>query len=102
MTVKLIVLYTHPDNAEEFDQHYLDIHVPLVHKLPGLDRFETGRIVTALDGGEQPYHRIAELYFADDAALGAAFGSEEGQATAADYQKIAPPGSRMFVEAIQD
>ena len=31
-----------------------------------------------------------------------ALGSPEGQATAADYQKIAPPGSRMFVQVLDD
>ncbi len=30
----------------------------------------------------------------------AAFGSPEGKATAADYQQIAPPGSRMFVDVL--
>jgi hypothetical protein len=40
------------------------------------------------------------LYFADQGALEAAFGSDEGKAAAADYQKIAPPGSRMFVAVL--
>jgi hypothetical protein len=56
----------------------------------------------ALDGGEQTYHRIAELYFADQAGMDAAFGSAEGGATATDYGQIAPPGSRMFVVAVDD
>lgn len=102
MTVKLVVLYTHPDDADAFDRHYLDIHMPLAGQVPGLLRAETGRVVTALDGGEHTYYRIAELYFADQAALGAGFSSAEGEATAADYQKIAPPGSRMFVETLDD
>jgi uncharacterized protein (TIGR02118 family) len=102
MTVKLVVLYTHPDDPEAFDRHYLDTHVPLVSKIPGLQRAETGRLVAALDRGEHTYYRAAELYFADQAALEAAFGSDEGKATAADYQQIAPPGSRMFVQAVDD
>jgi uncharacterized protein (TIGR02118 family) len=100
MTVKLVVLYTHPDDPDAFERYYFDTHMPLVSKIPGLQRAETGRIVSAIDGGEQTYYRAAELYFADQAALGAAFGSDEGKATAADYQQIAPPGSRMFVEAL--
>ena len=48
------------------------------------------------------YHRIAELYFADEAAMQAGFASPEGGATAADFQEIAPPGSRMFVAAVDD
>jgi uncharacterized protein (TIGR02118 family) len=102
MAVKLVVLYTHPEDAEAFDRHYLGTHAPLVNQIPGLRRFESGRIVSALDGGKQDYYRISELYFADRAAMDAAFGSEQGRATAADYQRIAPPGSRMYVEAVDD
>jgi uncharacterized protein (TIGR02118 family) len=97
MTVKLVVLYTQPEDAAAFDQEYLGKHAPLVEKIPGLRRFEAGTIVAPLDGGEHTYHRIAELYFADRPAMNAAFGSPEGTATAAHYDEIAPPGSRMFV-----
>jgi uncharacterized protein (TIGR02118 family) len=100
MPVKLVVLYTQPDDAEAFDRHYLDVHVPLAEKLPGLQRFEGARLVAAADGGEQTYFRIAELWFADQEALSTGLASPEGQATAADYQRIAPPGSRMFVAAV--
>jgi uncharacterized protein (TIGR02118 family) len=102
MTVKLVVLYSRPADPALFDQLYQDVHVPLVRAIPGLERFESGRIDAALDGGEHSWHRIAELYFADAAAMDAAFGSPEGQATAADYAKIAPPGSRMFVETLDE
>lgn len=102
MTVKLVVLYTQPEDHTAFDEHYHRVHAPLVAKLPGLQRFETGRLTLALDGGEATYYRIAELYFADRASLDAAFGSAEGGATAADYGAIAPRGSRLFVEEVDD
>jgi uncharacterized protein (TIGR02118 family) len=76
--------------------------MPLVGQVPGLQRAEVGRLVTALDGGEKSFYWLAELYFADQEAMGAAFGSDEGKATAAHYGKIAPPGSRMFVQAVSD
>jgi uncharacterized protein (TIGR02118 family) len=100
MTVKLVVLYTHPDDPDAFDRHYLDVHVPLVNAIPGMQRAETGRLVSAFDGGEQTFYRIAELYYADTATLEASFGSEQGQAAAADYAKIAPPGSRMYIQVL--
>jgi uncharacterized protein (TIGR02118 family) len=100
MTVKLVVLYAQPDDPEAFDKHYLGVHGPLVEKIPGLQRFEGARLVAAADGGEQTYFRIAELWFADQDALQAALGSDEGKATAADYQEIAPAGSRMYVAAV--
>jgi uncharacterized protein (TIGR02118 family) len=102
MTVKLVVLYTQPDEADAFHKHYLGVHGPLVEKIPGLLRWESAHFVAAIDGGEQTYLRQAELYFSDQAALEAAFASEEGKATAADYTQIAPPGSRMFVAALDD
>jgi uncharacterized protein (TIGR02118 family) len=102
VTVKLVVLYTQPSDPDAFDRHYLETHMPLANSIPGLQRSETGRFTSAIDGGEQTYHRVAELYFPDEATLQGAFGSSEGQATAADYQQIAPPGSRMFLVNVDD
>jgi uncharacterized protein (TIGR02118 family) len=100
MTVKVVVMYTQPDDAASFDEHYFGVHMPLVQAIPGLERTETGKVVAAADGGEQTYYRITHLYFPDQETLGAAFASAEGNATAADFQKIAPPGTRMFVAAL--
>jgi uncharacterized protein (TIGR02118 family) len=102
MTVKLVVLYTQPGDPAAFDEHYLSVHLPMVAKIPGVQRAESGTFTGAMDGGDQTYYRIAELYFADQEAMGAAFGSPEGAATAKDYGEIAPPGSRMFVQVIDD
>jgi uncharacterized protein (TIGR02118 family) len=102
MTVKLVVLYTQPDDADGFEEHYLGVHGPLVESIPGLQRWESARLVAAADGGEATYGRMAELYFSDQAAMQAALGSAEGKATAGDYQQIAPAGSRMFVAAVDD
>jgi uncharacterized protein (TIGR02118 family) len=96
MTVKLVVLYTQPDDPDAFDKHYLEVHMPLADALPGLERSETSRFMSAIDRGEKTYFRMTELYFADEAAMQAAFGTDEGKATAADYGQIAPTGSRMF------
>ncbi len=100
MTVKLVVLYTQPDDPAAFEAHYLGVHMPLVAALPGLQRAEAGQLTAALDGGGQTFYRLTELYFADQGAMNAALGSPEGQATAADFQKIAPTGSRMFVQVL--
>ncbi|HEX7355330.1 MAG TPA: EthD family reductase [Mycobacteriales bacterium] len=100
MTVKLIVLYTQPDDPAAFDEHYRSVHGPLVEKLPGLDHWESAKIVAAADGGEQTYYHTAALWFSSPEAMQAAMGSDEGKATAEDYGTIAPPGSRMFVTAV--
>lgn len=98
MTVKLVVLYTQPDDPGAFDEYYLGTHIPMVSGIPGLQRAESGRLSPA-DRGEKTYYRVAELYFADAGALNAALGSDQGKAVAADFQKIAPAGSRLFVAA---
>ena len=100
MTVKLLVLYTQPDDAAAFDEHYLAEHGPLVDTVPGLERWEGAKFVAAADGGEMTYHRTAELYFTDMDSLQAALATDEGKATAADYGRIAPPGSRMFIAEV--
>ena len=101
MSAKLVVLYGTPDDPASFDAHYRDVHAPLVDKIPGLVRWSSARFVGAADNGDLPYHQIVELHFADADAVQAAFGSSEGQAAAADYGQIAPPGSRMFI-AVSD
>jgi uncharacterized protein (TIGR02118 family) len=100
MTVKLVVLYTQPDDVAAFDAHYLDRHAPLVDIIPGLERWESARFLAAADGGELTYHRMAELYFTDEDAMRAALASDESTASRGDYQQIAPPGSRRFVAAV--
>jgi uncharacterized protein (TIGR02118 family) len=102
MTVKRVVSSTRPEDADAFDRHYAGTHLPLVHQIPGLLRTETGTVGAPLDGGEKTYYRITELYFADQAAMQAGFGSDAGKATAADYGKIAPAGSRMFVVPVDE
>jgi uncharacterized protein (TIGR02118 family) len=97
MTVKLMVLYTQPEDPAAFDQHYFGTHMPLVHAIPGLQRAETGRF-----GTRAPYYRVAELYFADRDALNAALGSPQGGASNADYEQIAPEGSQILIEQLDD
>jgi uncharacterized protein (TIGR02118 family) len=100
MTVKLVVLYTKPEDPEAFDRHYFDAHMPLVHKIPGLQRAETGKFTAAVDGGEVAYYRCAELYFEDAEAMDAGLRTEEGKATGKDFKQLAPPGSRMFAVTV--
>ena len=100
MTVKLVVLYTQPDDPDAFGRYYADVHMPMVAKIAGLERAETGVIIAEADGGDPIFYRIAELYFPDRATLDKTLATPEAQAVAADYRKIAPPGSRMLVQEV--
>jgi len=102
MTVKLTVVYAEPEDAGAFDKHYFGVHVPLVGRVPGLQRTEISKVSGGPMGSPSPYHLIAELYFADEDALNAALASPEGGATGKDFGAIAPKGSLMTVSEIAD
>lgn len=86
--MKLTVMYTPPSDPEAFDAHYTSVHIPMVQKMPGLERLETSRSVPGPDGAPAPLHRTADLYFASPDAMGEAFGSEIGQETGKDAAEL--------------
>ena len=79
MTAKIVALYTRPDDSDAFDRQYFATHMPLVNRVPGLQRVETARFVGAADAGEQTYYRITELYFADPGGLRQRSGRTRGR-----------------------
>ena len=58
---KLIALYRKAEDAEQFDRHYFDVHIPLLKKTPGLRRLEITRITGSPIGGTD-YRLMAEMY----------------------------------------
>jgi uncharacterized protein (TIGR02118 family) len=89
--VRFMVLYDQPEDAEAFDRHYREVHIPLAKKLPGLRRYTISRNARSVRGGDA-YYLVAELDWDDIEALQRDFRSPEGQATAADVQELAPEG----------
>jgi len=67
-------------SPEEAERQYLEVHVPLAKKIPGLRKYTIGKV----RGKQPPYYRIAELYFDDKDALNAGFATPEGKATVDD------------------
>jgi uncharacterized protein (TIGR02118 family) len=95
----MIVVYQTPKNAEAFDRHYFDIHVPLAKKLPGLRKYEVNDGPIEAPAGASDVYRIGILHFDDFAAIRTAFASPQGQAAAADRRLFAPDdsGVKMFL-----
>lgn len=85
---KLVAFFTPPDNVEEFDAHYNEIHAPLMKKVPGLQKLVVSRNVRAF-GGDAPYYLIAEMHFADKDAFKAAMASPENQEAGKDVMGFA-------------
>ena len=98
--MKLTVLYGPPTDTAAFDQHYHDVHVPLAQKIPGVTRFEAGKVST-VDGSDAPYYLMAQLWFEDMAAFGTSMGSPEGAAAAADMANLSSGGVTTLVTEIE-
>lgn len=90
---RITIQYGTPADAQAFDAHYAETHVPLVSMLPGLRRFIRSHPRGL--GGEAPYF-VAELWFDDADALKAAMKSPEMAKTAADAQTFDVASMSMF------
>jgi uncharacterized protein (TIGR02118 family) len=91
---KIVVLYPPQADPEKFKAYYVAKHIPLVRKLPGIKALRYTFDVASPPGAPaSPYFCVFEAEFADIAAFGAAMGSPEGAAVAADGPNYAsaPP-----------
>jgi uncharacterized protein (TIGR02118 family) len=96
---KFVVLYPPQPDPEKFKSYYINTHIPLARKIPGLLASRYSFSVGGLPpGSPAPYWCIFEADFADAASMGAGMGSPEGQATAADVPNFAqvPPTLMHF------
>ena len=101
--VRLLVLYSQPNDVEAFERHYHDVHIPLVRKLAGLRRYTMSRNVAAIRGGD-PIYLIAELDWDSLEASQRALQSPEGQATREDVAnlEVFSPGVRTMIYEVED
>jgi len=81
----MFFLYRRPDQGtEDFRRYSREVHVPLVSKVPGLERYVVNYTAMNPAGAEQACDAVAELWFASPEAFQAALGSAEGAAALAD------------------
>jgi uncharacterized protein (TIGR02118 family) len=78
MTAKIVALYKKPQNPQEFEKRYLEEHVPLVNKMPGVLNWEISKYAGCTTD-EEPYYMLVELYYDNLEALQASLDSKEGQ-----------------------
>ena len=98
--VKLTILYKKPESTQAFDEHYQNVHMPIVYKMPGLKKSEIAK-VTGSPMGESPYYVITELYFDSLADLQTALSSEAGRASAKDVNNFAKGLAEMFISEVE-
>ncbi len=84
--VKVMVLLPRREgmSQDEFERYARERHLPLVAALPGLRRLVYNRVLPDPNGPPPAFDAVAEDWFDDPQAMGAAFASPEGQAVLAD------------------
>lgn len=73
--MKLVALYKQPPDPEAFDQAYFNAHLPLLNKVPGLQKTVLTRFTRTLMG--EGLYMMAEMHFLDENALKGALRSPE-------------------------
>jgi uncharacterized protein (TIGR02118 family) len=86
---KLIALYKHPENKEEFDHHYFNVHGPLTAKIPGLREMKVTKMTGSPMGGEAKYYLMCEMIYDDLESLQQGVRSPEGKASGKDLMGFA-------------
>jgi len=99
--VKLVAMFTKPDDPEAFDRAYFDVHLPLNAKTPGLRRTEVTR-VTGAPRGETPWYLVTEMYYDDEGAMQAAFASPEAGEAAKNLMSFAKGLVTMYIAEVVD
>ena len=90
-------------SQEEFERYRREEHLPLVTKLPGLRRLVVSRVLPNPNGPPPGFDAVAEDWFDDLAAMGAAFASPEGQVVIADAPNFLDMGRfQLLVVEEQD
>jgi uncharacterized protein (TIGR02118 family) len=86
----ILLMKRHPDlSVVEFQGHWLERHAPLVAALPGLRRYvQSHALVQGYRKGELLFDGISELWFDDEAAWGAAKGSDGWAKVARDLERL--------------
>jgi len=101
-TVKLIVAYPPPTDAEAFEKVYNEEHVPLaVAKLDGKTKIVATRIKGSPQGAPL-FYRVAEVHFPSMEALEACAGSSGGQEVLENAMKISSGGPPVIMIAEEE
>jgi uncharacterized protein (TIGR02118 family) len=69
-------------SLDEFRHWLTQEHVKFARQIPGLLKFVVN--IPETDSPDNPFDAVNELYFADEAAMQQAFGSDAGKASGAD------------------
>ena len=85
--MKLVALYKEPADPAAFNEAYFNTHLPLIEKVPGLQRTAITHFSRTIMG--EGYYLMAEMTFADKESLKAAMKSPEMAAVGENLNSFA-------------
>jgi uncharacterized protein (TIGR02118 family) len=92
MTATLLAMFKRPeegeDALEEFMRRYLDEHMPLIEKVPGLRSSVVEKVAQRFAGDDLVI--VTRMEFDDSAALEAGMASDEMRVAGRNLREIAP------------
>jgi uncharacterized protein (TIGR02118 family) len=103
MKARFLVLWGEPTDAEEFEAHYRDVHIPLANRMARLRSYTVSSGVSPVRGDDRPY-RVGELEWDSLEDLREDFRSPEGRATARDVEVLSQwsPGVRSIIYEVSE
>ncbi|MEU6559652.1 EthD family reductase [Nocardia nova] len=98
---KLLVMYPEPTDPDHFRDYYVNNHLPLVARMPGLLAYRYSFEVAATPG-QTPYFAIFEADFPDAATMAASRESTHGRQVSADVANYATGGVVIMDYQVQN
>jgi uncharacterized protein (TIGR02118 family) len=100
--IRVLALHNTPVELSSYDDYYVNVHMPLVQRVPGVRNIRFGRVVRAADGGPPPYFLISDVYFDDEESLRIALESPEMAEAFADVPNFATGGVTIMICEAED
>ena len=94
------VMYNAPADPQAFERYYAEMHMPIAAKIPSVEKIVLLKGVAGADGSVPPYYRVAQIYFADEAAMASGMSSPEAQAATADIANFATGGASVLITEV--
>lgn len=94
---KLITFFKRPADVEAFEKAYWDTHIPLMEKVPGVERLVVNKI-TGAPMGEPEFYMVAEVHYPDAETMKAGMASSENREAGKNLMSFAK-GLVSFVYA---
>jgi len=89
----VVVLYDRPTDPAAFDEHYRQVHVPLVQAMPLVTEFTWGRVESTDPTGT---YLVARMTYRSAEDASASLSGPEGQAAVADLASFAQAGVQVL------